>query len=99
MAPTRRRSFAPRPYEASLAEDKGAHDRIDSDLDILLLHAKQRTSPIGRPELGGVPIEEASMKQIDEMALEELQGQTTFIQVEPAAPMPPAGYRIEDESC
>lgn len=34
MVPIRRQSFAPRPNEATLADDKGARDRIDSALDI-----------------------------------------------------------------
>jgi hypothetical protein len=34
MALTRKRTFAPRPYEAKLAEDKSVHDRINFDLDI-----------------------------------------------------------------
>lgn len=98
MAPTRKRSFVPRPHEASLAEDKGSArpDRFRSRYPVAPC-ANQRTSPIGRPELVGVPIKEASMKQIDDLVLEELQGQTTFIQAEPAAPTPPAGCRGEDE--
>jgi hypothetical protein len=39
MAPTRKQSIAPDPHEASLAEDKGTQDRIDSNLEIQWHHA------------------------------------------------------------
>jgi hypothetical protein len=39
MAPTKTRNFVPRPHEASLAEGKGAPDRIGSNLDIEWRHA------------------------------------------------------------
>jgi hypothetical protein len=42
MTPTRKWSFASRPHEASLAEYKGAHDRINSNLDIQWRHAPIR---------------------------------------------------------
>jgi hypothetical protein len=69
----------PRPQEASLAKDKGAHERINSDLDIQWRHANPRKSSRGRPELVGFPIVETSIKQIDDFVLGEWQGQATFI--------------------
>ena len=51
----------------------------------------------GRPELVGILIEEACTKQIDDIALEKQQGQTTFIQAEPVAPTLPPDSGEGDE--
>jgi hypothetical protein len=61
-----------------MPEDKSTHERINFDLDIQWFHV-QRKSSIGRPELLLVQMEEADMKQIDDLVLEYQHGQTTSI--------------------
>jgi hypothetical protein len=73
MVETRKQSFAPGPHEASLsAKIKGVHEQINSDPDI---QSKQRRSLSERLKLVCIQIEEAGMQRVNNLVLEEHQGQ------------------------
>ena len=66
----------PRPHEATLAGEKGAHDLDGFQSRYPVTSCpKLRKSLNGRPELVRVKIEEADIKKISDMVLEDQQGQ------------------------